>query len=195
MGTYQKRSGLRRLGAGSLLVLLVAGPGRIAASGRVQDDRSGPCRLLTLAEVQQVFAGANASSLDRRNEKYGTLSCTWKHATGILQVIEGTEPEAVETVMEEARGWINVFVDPLKPQAEKQVRYDRLSGVGDEAVAIVERMDAAKGFMNDGAILVVRRGKRQVSLLSNDLGKRERTGALKAFEQLGKAVAARLGAS
>ena len=97
--------------------------------------------------------------------------------------------------MEEARGWTLVFLDPLKPQAERQVRFERLPGVGDEAIAIVERTDPAKGFINDGAILVVRRGKKQASLLSSDLARRERADALKAFVLLGKAVAARLNES
>jgi hypothetical protein len=202
MHTQESRPDPRMLTAGLLLAILfsqsgspIAAAGRAVelGAGRAQDDRTGPCRLLALADVQQVFAGAKPATLNRTMEKYGLLTCIWDHAGGRLSIIEGDDAE--ESVMEEARGWTLTFLDPLKPQAEKQVRYDRLPGVGDEAVAIVERTDATKGFINDGAILVVRRGKKHASVLSTELGRRERAEALKAFTLLGKAVAARLNAS
>ncbi len=64
--------------------------------------------------------------------------------------------------------------------------------MGDQAIAIVERADKTKGFMQNGAVLVVRRGTRQVSALSTDLARRDRAEALKVFEDLGKAIARRL---
>ena len=66
------------------------------------------------------------------------------------------------------------------------------SGVGDAAVAIVERRNEAKGILRDGAILVVRRCKRQVAIMAPALARRDRPEALRIFGELGTAIAGRL---
>jgi hypothetical protein len=163
----------------------------LSPSPRVEAQADGPCALLTTAEVQQAFAGSKPGRVDRSLEKDGILRCVWDHPAGTLMVIDGRE--ITESPREEASGWTLTFLDPLRDDAERRVRYEALPGVGDEAVAVVERKDPAKGFAQDGAILVLRRGKRQVSVLSNDLAKRERAEALGVLATLGKAIAKRLG--
>ena len=169
-----------------LAVLLALAPGP-TASAQAED----PCALLTMADVQQAFPGAKPGRLDRSQEKHGILTCLWDYPTGRLSVIDGDE--VTESPRDEARSWTLVFLDPLQSDAERRVRYEALPGVGDEAVAIVEREDKAKGFAQNGAILVVRRGRRQVSVLSTDLARRDRAEALRVLADLGRTIARRLG--
>ncbi len=150
-----------------------------------------PCTLLTMADVHQAFPGAKAGELDRDQEKTGLLKCSWRTPSGRLFVF--TNDGINETPKEEAADtWALTFLDPLRMDAKRHVRYEPLTGVGDQAIAVVERADKAKGFMQDAAILVVRRGKQQVAILSTDLPKRERADALRILGELGKAIAKRV---
>jgi hypothetical protein len=148
-----------------------------------------PCGLLTTAEVQQAFPGAKPGARDRGLEKAGVLRCSWNHPAGLLVLLASDEDESAK---EGAEGLTPAFLDPLRPDAGDRVRYEALAGVGDQAVVVLERQDKARGFMQDGAILVVQRGKHQVALLSSDLARRERAEALRVFTELGKAIAKRL---
>jgi hypothetical protein len=150
----------------------------------------GPCALLTNGEVQRVFAGAKPGQLDRSLEKHGILRCVWNHAAAPVGIVDGTEtPDPVDV---EARTWALGFLDPLRRDADSHVRYETLAGVGDQAIAVVERTDPKKGFVADSAFLVVRRGNRQVTFMAMDLARRERPAALAVLQDLGKAIAKRL---
>lgn len=151
---------------------------------------SGPCRLLTMAEVRGSFPDATSGVLDRSQSQHGLQTCRWDYPTGRLSLLEGSgEPQAA---LDEARGWALTFLDPLKPGAERQVRYEAMAGVGDEAVAVVEVEDAGKGFLQQGAYIVVTRGRRQVTVMSTDLARRDRAQALQVLKALGAGAAARL---
>ena len=149
-----------------------------------------PCDLLTRAEVQRVFAGANPAQLDRSLADSGILRCAWEYPGGRFGIIDGTEE--ADPVRAEAETWTLGFVDPLKRDASRHVRYETLAGVGDEAIAVVERADPAKGFVANGAFLVVRRGARQITLMDAALAARDRPAALAALLELGKAAAKRM---
>ena len=157
-----------------------------ALSGPATD----PCGLLTDAEVRKVFPDAERGRLDRRLEAHGIVSCLWDHPGGqfIAQFFKG-EPAAVE---DEIRSRASGFVDPVKPGARANVRYETLAGVGDRAVAAIERADNQTGILSDFALLVVRRGNRQVAFQSTQLAARERAAALEALEGLGRAAAKRM---
>jgi hypothetical protein len=148
-----------------------------------------PCSLLTLEEVRKVIPSAKAAQPDRSNEKYGIFSCAWPHDGGRLMILSGEEEQ---TPAEEARSLVDTFADPLSNSAAKNVRFEKIAGVGDSAVAVVERADKAKGFMQNNAYIVVRRGPHQVAVLAPGLAGRERPAALAALTDLGKAVAGRL---
>lgn len=148
-----------------------------------------PCGLLTIDEVRRVFPSTKAGEPDRRNEKNGIFTCVFAHDGGRLLIITGEEEE---TPAQEARSWVDSFADPLSNGAIKNVRFEKITGAGDSAVAVVERADKAKGFMQNGAYIVVRRGSQQVTVMSPDLAARERPAALAALTDLGKAVAGRL---
>ena len=148
-----------------------------------------PCAMLTMAEIQQAFPAARPGVRDRDLEKSGIVRCSWNHPGGLLVLLASDEEE---TAKEGAESMLDTFLDPLRNDARGRVRYEALSGVGDQAVVVLEREDKAKGFMRDGAILVVQRGKYQVVLLSSELGRRERAEGLRVFTELGKAIAKRL---
>ena len=178
--------------ATTLVVLVTAA---LLVSSRLVEAQVGdPCALLTTAEMQQAFPGTKSGQLDRKLEKDGILRCEWVHNAGRVVLVAGDD-SADDSPEDEAKTFMSAFVDPLRPDAERRVRVETLPGVGDKAVAIVERQDTANGITQNGAILVVRRGKRQVALLAvppGDLARRERADALKVLSDLGKAIAKRL---
>lgn len=173
----------------SILAALIGGLTAFAVAIPI-DAQVDPCALLTLPEVQQAFPDAKPGVPDRKLENRGITRCSWSYPTGRLLLMASEEDESAK---DGAQGLTLTFLDPLQNSAGRQVRYESLPGVGDEAVAVVERADKVKGFAQDGAILVVRRGKRQVAAMSSDLARRERADALRVLTQLGKAIAARLG--
>jgi hypothetical protein len=163
---------------------------RPAAAPPAGASGEGPCALLTITEVQRAFAGAKPGKLDRSLEDSGILRCAWEYTGGRFGIIDGTE--APDPVRAEAETLTLGFVDPLKRDAARHVRYEVLTGVGDEAIAVVERADSAKGFVANGAFLVLRRGARQITLMDTNLAARDRQAALAALQDLGKAAARRM---
>jgi hypothetical protein len=163
---------------------------RPATSPPAGTAAEGPCALLTTAEVQRAFAGAKPAKLDRSLVSSGILRCAWEYPGGRFGIIDGTEE--ADPVRTEAQTWTLGFIDPLNRDASRHVRYERLTGVGDEAIAVVERADPAKGFVANGAFLVVRRGARQITMMDAALAARDRPAALAALQELGKAAAKRM---
>ena len=149
----------------------------------------GPCALLTNDEVRRIFPDAKNGAPKGDLEKHGILRCVWDFPGGMLLVISGEEDQSPA---EEAREWASTFLDPLNGKAISRVRFENIAGVGDAAVAVVERADQTKGFMQDGSYIVVRRGKHQVLITPSRMPNRERPAALAALTELGKAVAGRL---
>lgn len=154
------------------------------------DAQIDPCALLAVDEVRQAFPGSKPGSIERGLEKQGILRCSWESPAGILFLIASREPE--DSTKDEARTWVQAVVDPLRPDAERRVRFDAMSGIGDKAIAVVERRDTANGIMEDAALIVIRRGTWLVTLLAPQLARRERADALRVLTELGKGVARRL---
>jgi hypothetical protein len=173
---------------------ILAGVAWLTSTVPVAGQIGDPCALLTTAEMQQAFPGTTPGRVDRALEKNGILRCEWTHSTGRVVLVAGAD--GGDSPVDDAKTFMLSFVDPLRPDAEQHVRIETLTGVGDQAVAIVERLDQAKGITQNGAVLVVRRGTRQVALLAvppGDLARRERADALKVLADLGRAIAKRLG--
>jgi hypothetical protein len=174
---------------------LLAGFALLAATRLGHAQTPDPCALVTPAEMQQAFPGTKPGRTDRKMEKDGILRCEWTHNTGRVVLIAGNDDKD-DVPADDATSLMLSFVDPLRPDAERHVRIETLPGVGDKAVAILERQDQAKGITQDGLVLVVRRGDRQVAMLAvppGDLARRERAAALKVLSDLGRAIAKRLG--
>lgn len=147
------------------------------------------CSLLTKAEVQQAFSDVEQGVPDRELEAQGIRRCRWSYTGGHILVLEGDE--ITDSPKDEAVGWMEMFVDPLRGNAVRQMRFETLQGVGDSAVVAVERKDSSKGFIADGAVLVMRRGKRQISVIAPALAQRDRAEALRILSNWGKAIAKR----
>jgi hypothetical protein len=151
-----------------------------------------PCALLTTAEVQKALPGSKPGQLDRKLEKSGILRCRWDAPTGWLMIVTGED--GPDSAKDEVETWASGVVDPVRGNVKRSVRFESLPGIGDQAIAFVERRDEAKGILQDGAALVVRRGNRQVSVMSGHLARsRERAEALRVLGELGQAIAKRLG--
>lgn len=178
----------------SLLALIVAGHmGNAIAQAPTKVPSGDPCTVLPLSEVQKAFPGAKAGVRSTRIEKYGLTECEWKDRAGVV-VFGVQEFYGNSSAMEEAKGMAMGFLDPSSPGAARNLRYETLAsvGLGNDAVAIVEARDAKRGIMTDGATLVLHRGPRTLFLTSPVLQARDRAGALKTFEALGRIAAKRL---
>ena len=80
----------------------------------------------------------------------------------------------------------------IEQKAIKNVRIETFPSLGNDAAAFVEKADAKRGIINDGAMLELRRGKHNISVMTPDLPDRERSAALKLLEELGRIAQKRL---
>ena len=146
-----------------------------------------PCALLTDAEVRKVFPDAKAGERDRSTDEFGIASCVWKHPGGRFALqVQTSEPGTVKNEIEGLAGGATDM------GADRNLRYETLSDVGDQAMAVVERADEARGILQDIAVLIAQRGDLQVNLMSSDLASRERAEALQTLAKLGRAAVQRL---
>lgn len=158
--------------------------------GRVQapskDAPGDACKLLTDAEVRRVFADARPGKRETQLEQYGVASCTWDHRGGrfAVQAMKGSAK-----IDSEIRSRADGLLDPLKRRGKDPMRYVAVKDVGDAALAFVEPADEKRGILHGGAVLITKRGDKQIILMSDQLQDRERDAALKALEELGRAAA------
>lgn len=160
----------------------------MSAATKATDD---PCDLLTDAEVRNAFAQATAGKRDHALDKNGILTCLWDTPTDrfVVQVYSVSSG----TAEDELRGRMAGSIDPMMPGAAEHVRYERLAGVGDEAMLVVEKADQQRGILADTAMLVTRRGDRIAVLFTgSSLAGGDRASALRTLETLGRSVAKRL---
>ena len=152
--------------------------------------KGDPCVMLRDTEVRKVFPKAANAKPERSREKYGITACTGNHPSGTL-VVQVTKAKP-RTVTAEARGLVAGFVSPLKQGAARAVRLEMIPGVGDEAVAVVERKDDKVGILADAAYVITQRGDRQVTIIAADLALGDRAVAVKTLEELGRMAVGRL---
>ena len=153
-------------------------------------DPTSVCRLLTGAEITAVFPNAHPGEPERTREKYGISACVWSGDFG-RAALQEWKAEG-RTADAEARGMVSGFIDPLSSTAAGNIHYETVAGVGEQAVAVVEKQDAQRGILTDVAMLVVRKNDQILMLLCDDLAQRDRTEALAALKSLGSAAAQRL---
>jgi hypothetical protein len=178
----------------SLLGVIVAGlvGGAYAQAPAKRVPSGDPCTVVSLADVQKAFPGAKPGERSTRIEQYGITECAWKDAGGVV-VFGVQEFYGKDSAMNELRGLALAMVD-MKAANVRNVRYEVLAGVGlgNEAVAFVEPIDAKRGIVSEGAMLALHRGERTLWLTSPTLPARDRAAALKTFEALGRIAAKRL---
>lgn len=148
------------------------------------------CGLLRDAEVRQVFAGAGSAERNDAVEAGGIAQCGWKSPTGRIDVqwTHGTDQKVrdwMETVVE-------VATNGERTAEQAGIRLEPVRGIGDEAMVMIERVDAARGIVHPRAVLGLRRGEQVVLLMSEELAERDRADALAALTRLGRAAAGRL---
>jgi len=161
-----------------------------AATAAVRPAGDDPCRLLTDAEVRRSFPGARAGQPETSREKYGIRACVWQTERGSFALQRWTAKAG--TVDNEIRGLSLGFVDPLNPAARQAVRFEPLSGIGEQAMAVVETRDDARGILTDVAMLVTQRGDQLIELHSQDLARGDRAAALQTLSALARSAASRL---
>jgi len=177
----------------SLLALIVAGPmGSAIAQAPTKVPSGDPCTVVPLADVQRAFPGAKPGVRETRKEKYGITECAWKDAGGVV-VFGVQEFYGKDSAVDELRSFALAMVD-MKAANARNVRYEVLAGVGlgNEAVAFVEPIDAKRGIVSEGAMLALHRGDRTLWLTLPTLQQRDRAAVLKTFEVLGRIAAKRL---
>ena len=146
--------------------------------------------MLTDAEVRAVFPGAKAGAPERIREQYGIRACVWDTPTGSFALQQRAATGG--TVDNEIRGLAAGFISPVNPQAEKAVRYETIPGIGEQAMALVEKQDDAHGILTDAAMLVTLRTGQFLELRSQDLARGDRTVAKKSLATLARSAVARL---
>ena len=153
--------------------------------------KADPCKLLTDAEARQYFPKTKPGEREKTREKYGITACVWDHPTGklVLQLTLGAKPGSSS---EEAEGIAMGFTDPFNQAARKQIRFEKIEGVGSEAVAVVEKADEKRGILSDVAYLYTQRGDVQLMVMAPDLARGDRGAALKTMREIGKVAAGRL---
>lgn len=175
-------------------------PGDSAPTGTTPTDNSDaqaadaasaaddPCHLLTDAEVRQVFSGVASGKRDHNVDKYGILSCVWETPNDrfIVQAF-AAKPGAVA---DELRSRVQGSIDPMRAGAIDHIRFQSITGVGDQAMMVVERANPELGIHADMALLATQRGDRIAVLFTGtSLASGDRASALRALETLGSGIA------
>jgi hypothetical protein len=157
-------------------------------------DMSDPCSLLSLGEVRRLLPEANKALRNDKLASQGINGCEW-YGSGKAPLLEVSVWQASgpdETPMENASTLAMGFADPLRGDTQAAVRIEKIAGVGEQAVAIVEEADAARGILTTGGLLTLQKNGRIALVTSSTIANRERAAALDQLATLGKAVAARL---
>ena len=167
-----------------------AAPTTTAAKTAPHSAGNDACRLLSDADVRAVFPGAGPGVPETTREQYGIRACVWETRAGRFALQRWTaKPGSVD---DEIRGMALGVLDPRKPAAAASVRYETLSGIGDQAMAMVEAQNATTGILADAALLMTLRGDQLIELQSSELGRGDRAAALKSLSTLARAAVARL---
>jgi hypothetical protein len=176
-----------------LLVLVVTGlVGTSEARSATKVPSGDPCTVVPLPDVKKAFPGAKPGARSKRLEKDGMTECAWNDSSGVA-LFGVQEFYGSSSAMDELKPFALAMVNFNMSNA-RNLRYEILKGVGlgNDAVAFVEAIDAKRGIVSEGAMLVLHRGERTLYLSSPALPPRNRAEALKTLEILGKIAAKRL---
>jgi hypothetical protein len=170
----------------------VAGAAASAAAPPAKDDA---CALLSLSEIRRVLPQAARAERDDALKEHGINGCDWYADTGkapVLEVSVWTVSGDDDTPTSNARTLAMGIADPTRANTEAAVRLEKVAGVGEEAVAIVEKRDDARGILTTAGLLTLRQNGRIATVASAYIAVEDRSKALGQLAALGKAVAAQL---
>lgn len=181
---------LTRLQPIGLALVCALGTGMARAAEKV--PTGDPCTIVPLGAVQKAFPGAQAGVRRLDIEKYGLTQCSWSRSKGevLFGIQEGYTTDA--TIMGDAQGEAFPYLDMSMPVAKRGARFEPITGLGVDAVAFVEAKDPKRGIVADGALLMLRKGQRTVSLVIPSPQVTDRAATLKLLETLGRIAAKRL---
>jgi hypothetical protein len=153
-----------------------------------------PCKLLTLAEVRNVFANAAIGTRDD-DIGNGILRCRWRSPDGTVRLsLMDTEPG--DSVEGELASYAMAFVTDIEKwnEAKPRITFQILLNVGDAAMLAIVAKDEVdpKYSLQAGAMLLARRRQQSILLEAPNLAARGRNAAYHALEELGRAAAKRM---
>ena len=148
------------------------------------------CDLLTDAEVRQVFPKAASGKRNTESLQYGLDRCAWKTPTGQIGV-EVSREEA-NTFAKDLRAELQGAVDPRVQGALDRLRFQPVDGIGDHAIAVLEKGDAKLGIYADVALLAIQRNHRMAVLMVHGGSLDVPAKTLDNLQRLGRPLAARL---
>ncbi|MET0207563.1 MAG: hypothetical protein ABW220_00905, partial [Burkholderiaceae bacterium] len=163
-------------------------PGAAASAPEPSGPTGDPCAMVSDSGVRKAFADAKAGKRDHSLDKYDIATCTWDTPTNmvVLQLFK-----AAGSAHDEVRSRADGVIDPVKPGAGKNFRYETVASLGDEATVIAESGDQANGIFNDLAVLGIRKGEKMVVIFAHSLIDGDRAKTIQALEALGKKAASR----
>ena len=124
------------------------------------------CDLLTDAEIRQVFPTAAPGKRNTESLQYGLDRCAWKTPTGQIGIeVSKVEAGAFEN---DLRGELQGAVDPRVNGALEGIQFHKVEGIGDHAIAVLEKGDAQRGIYADITLLAIQRGHRMAVLMLNE---------------------------
>lgn len=167
----------------------------LSASSTESAANAGPtgpvdnvCALLTDAEIRHVFPDAASGKRNTESLQYGLDRCAWKTATGQIGVeASNVEAGAFEN---DLRGELQGAVDPRVNRALDRIQFHQVDGIGDHAVAVLEKADPQRGIYADITLLAIQRGHRMAVLMLNEGA--PSSSSLDNLKDLGRKLAPRL---
>jgi hypothetical protein len=150
----------------------------------------GTCRLLTTEEVSAALGGSKSGRADNSRREYGISTCEWESGQGRFAA-QSWKAQG-NSAKEEAEGLMLGNLDPLKSAAQSHVRYEEVTRIGEQAVAVVEAKDTKHGILSDAAMLVIRHNNEFLVLIAPNLAREDRQSALQMLETLGRKAVSRM---
>jgi hypothetical protein len=158
-------------------------------SATAASSTDDPCTLVIDGEVSKALKDDASSKRDHSLDKYNIATCVWDTSENRLMVQLFKAKGSVEG---ELRSRMSGNLDPMKPGAGDNVRYQKVAGAGEDTMLAVEKADEQKGILADTAVLVSLHGDRMAVLFTSALVGGERAATIEALEKLGRSAAPRL---
>jgi hypothetical protein len=142
-----------------------------------------PCRLLSNGDVHRVFSKTSdvTGKFDHSVEALGIVKCVWDYPSGVVSVIV-----SLDATSGGSKDAAQMLADPFAMNPNKNIRYEVITGIGDEATAVAEVANPSKDIKRDLAVIATQRGKQQIIIVSTDTPTSDRTGSLKALQDLAR---------
>lgn len=148
------------------------------------------CNLLTDAEVRAVYPDASAGKRNTESLQYGLDRCAWETSTAQVGVeVSKVEANAFEG---ELRAELQGAVDPRIQGALDRIKFHPVDGIGDHAIAVLEKGDANRGTYTDIALLAIQRNHRMAVLMVHERSSDAPLPSLDSLRALGSRLAPRL---